>query len=58
MEKCINCGKDIPAPQFIFGGRANGKTLTILYHNIRQMCCSDECCREWIEKTEEDLCIK
>ena len=55
MDKCINCDKDIPTPQFVFGGRANGKILTILYHNIRQMCCSDECCKEWIEKTEEEL---
>jgi hypothetical protein len=55
MNKCINCNKEIEAPIFKFGGRQNGKTMMLLYYNIRQMCCCDECCKEFIRKAEEEI---
>lgn len=58
MDKCIKCGKELPIPAipaFKFGGRGHGKSMMLLYYNLRQMCCSDECCRKWIEKAEEEL---
>ena len=53
-HRCINCDKDIPEPKFVVGGRQNGKIMTILYYNLRQMCCSDQCAREWLKKIEEE----
>jgi predicted ATPase len=55
MDKCINCGKEIPDPVFKWGGRGCGKTMMLLYYNIRQMCCSDECFWEFMKKAEEEL---
>lgn len=55
MNKCVNCGKEIPTPAFKFGGRACGKSMMLLYYNIRQTCCSDECCTKIIEKIQEEL---
>lgn len=53
MDKCANCNTEIPTPVFKFGGRQNGKNTMLLYYNIRQACCSDECCREFIKKMED-----
>lgn len=55
MDKCINCDKEIPTPILKFGGRQHGQNMMLLYYNIRQMCCSDECCKEWIKKAEERI---
>lgn len=55
MDKCISCGKEIPEPVFKFGGRNCGKNMMILYYNIRQACCSDECFWKFMKETEEEF---
>jgi predicted nucleic acid-binding Zn ribbon protein len=55
QHHCIVCSKEIPKPELVFGGRKNGKTMTMLCYNIRQMCCSDQCAQEFIEKLGEEI---
>ena len=53
--KCIICSKEIPTPNFSFGGRRNGKTMMEFQYNMRQLCCSDECWGKWIEEIRREL---
>lgn len=49
---CLHCGKEIyvEVPNIILPARANGKTLTRIYLQVRYQCCSDECAKaEWLE---------
>lgn len=50
---CIMCDAKIPEPDFIFGGRGNGKTMMIFYYNMRQACCSEECFNQLINAIKE-----
>ena len=52
---CIVCGTKIAKPKFIFGGRANGKTMMILYHNIREACCSDICFDKLVNEIRREI---
>lgn len=55
MDKCINCGKEIPDPVFSLAGRRHGKNAMILYYNTRQMCCSNECFCKIMKEIEEEF---
>lgn len=52
---CIICDAKIPKPEFIFGGRDNGKTMMIFNYNMRQMCCSDECFNKLVDKIRRKM---
>jgi predicted nucleic acid-binding Zn ribbon protein len=52
---CIVCDAKIPKPEFIFGGRGNGKTTMIFNHNVRQMCCSDECFDKLVDEIRSEM---
>ena len=55
MNKCIICDRDIPNPIFKLDGRQHGKSTLLLYYNMRQTCCSDECCTKLIKQIQEEL---
>ena len=48
---CVVCGQQIAKPKLSFGGRKHGKTMTEFWHNISQLCCSEEC----LNKLKEEI---
>lgn len=55
MAKCLLCGKEIKDPPWdlIFFARQCGKSRTIMYYWYKNMCCSNECFMQWIDKAEQ-----
>ena len=52
---CVICGKEMPQPKLAFGGRKNGKTMMEFQHNMRQLCCSDQCFGKFVEIIKREL---